>query len=240
MPYYAGLDISLDMTSVCVVDGEGGILVEASVPTDPTDIAAFLASVTGAYERVTLEAMSLAYWIHDGLREAMSEVNERLAMLRQLARGPLRFDGRNKVLAKKLADAGLAHKIPDGALRGHHEITPQGRAYIVASAAAQRRRLEASAEARRQTGFAAIGASRPTIETAADMLATRWDVISRCESCSFSTAVDLDQLIWSKGSAIVLWDRREPYPCAGCHGEMRFLGRVPAGGGIQALTAAPD
>jgi transposase len=50
MPYYAGLDISLDMTSVCVVDGEGGILVEASVPTDPTDIAAFLTSVTGAYE----------------------------------------------------------------------------------------------------------------------------------------------------------------------------------------------
>jgi transposase len=70
MPYYAGLDISLDMTSVCVVDGEGGILVEASVPTDPTDIAAFLTSVTGAYERVTLEAMSLAYWIHDGLRAA--------------------------------------------------------------------------------------------------------------------------------------------------------------------------
>jgi hypothetical protein len=41
MPFHAALDVSLETTSICVVDGEGTIVREGQVATDPDAIAAF-------------------------------------------------------------------------------------------------------------------------------------------------------------------------------------------------------
>lgn len=41
VPTYAGLDVSLE-TSICVVDAEGRIKLEAKAPSDPEAIAAHL------------------------------------------------------------------------------------------------------------------------------------------------------------------------------------------------------
>jgi len=164
---------------------------------------------------------------------AMVVPSERLKLLRKLARGPLKLAGPEKAMAKEFITASLVRKIAIAAQRGLYEITPQGRNCIVTSAAA--RRLERRAPPRAETGLDLITRFRATIETVADMQAACWEVISRCDSCTLSVSVDLDQLSWSKGAATVLWDRREPCPCPGCHGERRFLGRSPGGGGYQAL-----
>jgi len=43
MEYFAGLDVSMEETHVCVVDRDGKIILEARAPTAPKIIAAALA-----------------------------------------------------------------------------------------------------------------------------------------------------------------------------------------------------
>ena len=67
MKHFAGLDVSLDETTVCVVGEEGRIAKEARVPSEPEALVAFFRSLGLAVERVGLEACSLAAWLHEGL-----------------------------------------------------------------------------------------------------------------------------------------------------------------------------
>ncbi len=68
MKYYAGLDVSLEETSLCVVDGEGAIVAERKVASEPRAIAESLRALGFDFERVGLEAGPLSPWLHDGLR----------------------------------------------------------------------------------------------------------------------------------------------------------------------------
>lgn len=43
MEFYAGLDVSLETTSVCVVDREGKVIREGKLASDPDAIETFLA-----------------------------------------------------------------------------------------------------------------------------------------------------------------------------------------------------
>jgi transposase len=67
---YAGLDVSLEQTSVCVVDAEGQLVDEAKVASDPEAIATMLRQLDGSYERVGLEAGPLSQWLYFGLKDA--------------------------------------------------------------------------------------------------------------------------------------------------------------------------
>ena len=67
---FAGLDVSLEMTSICVVDADGGMIIEAKAVSDPADICEVLAGVDGAFERVGLEAGPLSQWLYNGLTNA--------------------------------------------------------------------------------------------------------------------------------------------------------------------------
>jgi transposase len=68
--YFAGLDVSLEETTVCVVDEEGRIVREARVPSEPEALVAFLQGLGLALERVGLEACSLSAWLYEGLTAA--------------------------------------------------------------------------------------------------------------------------------------------------------------------------
>lgn len=67
MEHYAGLDVSLEQTSVCVVDARGEIVREAKVASEPEALIGFLRGRRLAIGRVGLEAGPLSQWLHPGL-----------------------------------------------------------------------------------------------------------------------------------------------------------------------------
>lgn len=69
MKHYVGLDVSMEATAVCVVDGAGEIVAERKVASDPRAIGGCLAPWLGSMERVGLEAGSLSSWLYHGLHE---------------------------------------------------------------------------------------------------------------------------------------------------------------------------
>ncbi len=73
MEHYAGIDVSLERSSVCVVDATGRIVREAKVRSDPEALVAFLAGLGVAVTRVGLEAGPLSHWLHAGLTAAGHE-----------------------------------------------------------------------------------------------------------------------------------------------------------------------
>src|SRR3954464_7726225 len=70
MNYYAGIDVSLECSSVCVVDGTGRIVRERKVASEPVALIAWLGSLGLRLERIGLEAGPLSQWLYAGLREA--------------------------------------------------------------------------------------------------------------------------------------------------------------------------
>ena len=70
MGYFAGLDVSLEETAICIVDGSGQIAREARVASEPEALATFFEACGMTMERVGLEACSLTAWLHQGLSEA--------------------------------------------------------------------------------------------------------------------------------------------------------------------------
>ena len=70
MGYYAGLDVSLEVTSVCIVDAAGKVVSEAKVASEPTAVIRYLAGVGSGIERVGLEAGALSEWLAGALLEA--------------------------------------------------------------------------------------------------------------------------------------------------------------------------
>src|SRR5215831_18907154 len=70
MTYYAGIDVSLESASVCVVDTAGKTIREGKVASEPEALTGWLSSVGVSLERVGLEAGPLSQWLYAGLRQA--------------------------------------------------------------------------------------------------------------------------------------------------------------------------
>ena len=70
MSYFAGLDVSLEETAICIVDDAGKIVREVRVASEPEALVAFFRACGMVMERVGLEACSLTAWLHGGLTEA--------------------------------------------------------------------------------------------------------------------------------------------------------------------------
>ena len=70
MGYFAGLDVSLEETAICIVDDAGMIVREARAASEPELLVAFFEACGMKMERVGLEACSLTAWLHGGLTEA--------------------------------------------------------------------------------------------------------------------------------------------------------------------------
>ena len=67
MEHYAGLDVSLELTSVCIVDAQGCIVREEKVASEPEALVRFLRVSDLPITRVGLEAGPLSQWLHAGL-----------------------------------------------------------------------------------------------------------------------------------------------------------------------------
>jgi transposase len=70
MDYFAGLDISVKETSVCIVDDTGKIIREAKVASEPEALLAALKNDACHFKRIGLEAGPLSQWLFSALTEA--------------------------------------------------------------------------------------------------------------------------------------------------------------------------
>lgn len=70
MEYYAAVDVSLELSSVCVVDGTGKIVREAKVASEPEVLVAYFRDLGFAVSRIGLEAGPLSQWLHGQLTAA--------------------------------------------------------------------------------------------------------------------------------------------------------------------------
>src|SRR6266571_3735183 len=70
MDYFAGLDVSVKETSVCIVDDTGKIVREARVASEPEALLQVLTNTNYRFKRVGLEAGPLSQWLFTALAEA--------------------------------------------------------------------------------------------------------------------------------------------------------------------------
>src|SRR3954464_10819446 len=70
MEYFAGIDVSLKGSSICVVDAAGRIVREAKVASEPEALIAWFGGLGLAVTRIGLEAGPLSQWLHGGLTGA--------------------------------------------------------------------------------------------------------------------------------------------------------------------------
>jgi transposase len=72
--HYAGLDVSLELTSVCIADAQGQVVREAKVVSEPEALIHFLRGQQLKMARIGLEAGPLSQWLHAGLTAAGFDV----------------------------------------------------------------------------------------------------------------------------------------------------------------------
>jgi transposase len=70
MNHYAGIDVSLEASSVCVIDANGNIVREAKVASEPQALIAWFGSLGLSLTRIGLEAGPLSQWLYAGMRDA--------------------------------------------------------------------------------------------------------------------------------------------------------------------------
>jgi transposase len=70
MEHYAGIDVSLELSSVCVVDATGRIVREAKVASEPEALIGWFRDLGLAVTRVGLEAGPLSQWLFAAMHDA--------------------------------------------------------------------------------------------------------------------------------------------------------------------------
>ena len=68
MEYFAGLDVSLETISICIVNTDGDILLERKIEAEPAAIVAVLKHFGHPLKRIGLEAGPTSSWLHSELR----------------------------------------------------------------------------------------------------------------------------------------------------------------------------
>src|SRR5260370_29963386 len=70
MDHFAGLDVSVKETSVCIVDDTSKIIREVKVASEPDALLAALKNPAYHFKRIGLEAGPLSQWLCSALAEA--------------------------------------------------------------------------------------------------------------------------------------------------------------------------
>jgi transposase len=70
MDHFAGLDVSVKETSLCIVDGTGRIVREVRVASEPEALLGVLTNPAWHFKRIGSEAGPLSQWLFNALAEA--------------------------------------------------------------------------------------------------------------------------------------------------------------------------
>ena len=71
MEHFAGLDVSVKETSLCIVDDAGRIVREVKVASGPDALLAVLTNPAYSFKRIGLEAGPLSQWLFSALGRAL-------------------------------------------------------------------------------------------------------------------------------------------------------------------------
>jgi transposase len=114
MELYIGIDVSLELSSVCVMDRSGAILREMKVASEPDALLAFCNSLDAPPTLVGLEAGPLSQWLYAGLKDAgvAAVLMETRHVKGALAAMPVKTDRRDA--------EGMAHLLRMGWFRPVH------------------------------------------------------------------------------------------------------------------------
>lgn len=74
MDYYAGIDVSLKESRICVVDGTGNVVREVKVGSETDVLIGYFDELELPVSRIGLEAGPLSQWLHAGLFAAGRDV----------------------------------------------------------------------------------------------------------------------------------------------------------------------
>lgn len=74
MEDYAGIDVSLDSSSVCMIDASGKIVREVKLASDPDALCRWFLELGLVVRRIGLEAGPLSQWLYASMKEAGLEV----------------------------------------------------------------------------------------------------------------------------------------------------------------------
>src|SRR6516162_8291047 len=69
MDHFAGLDVSIKETSICIVDDTGKIVREVKVASEPEALSTVLNNPVYHFKRIGLEAGPLSQWLYNALAE---------------------------------------------------------------------------------------------------------------------------------------------------------------------------
>jgi transposase len=70
MDHYAGIDVSLECSSVCVVNASGKIVREAKMASEPEALVGWFRSLGFDLARIGLEAGPLSQWLYAAIKQA--------------------------------------------------------------------------------------------------------------------------------------------------------------------------
>src|SRR6202021_3786374 len=70
MDHYAGIDVSLEYSSVCVVDASGRIVREVKVASETEARIGWFGSLGLGLARIGLEAGTLSQWLYAAIKQA--------------------------------------------------------------------------------------------------------------------------------------------------------------------------
>lgn len=109
MSYYVGLDVSMKLTAICIIDDAGNAVMERVVASDPDDIGRCIEEFDGEIGRIGLEAGPLAPWLFGGLAErGLPVVCIEVRQMKAFAKAsPIKTDRRDARLIAQAMRTGL-------------------------------------------------------------------------------------------------------------------------------------
>ena len=109
MDHFAGLDVSVKDTSVCIVDDTGRIVREVKVASEPDALLAVLANPSYHFKRIGLEAGPLSQWLFSALAEAsLPVICVETRHMRAVLKAQINKTDRNDARGHRADDAGGA------------------------------------------------------------------------------------------------------------------------------------
>jgi hypothetical protein len=115
MEYYAGIDVSLESASLCVVNATGRIVREAKVASEPEILIGWFRDLGLAVTRIGLEAGPLSQWLYAGMRDAglAVELLETRHVRDAFKAMPVKTDRKLRKVSPE-AEAYFFHDVADG------------------------------------------------------------------------------------------------------------------------------